>query len=161
MPSGRQVGIGILFLAVAGLIGAGIGPLFGHSAPGEVPASAMVLLMVALTLINPSLVYSKDDGQQLSAMRLAVLVIVGVFTLLTVKASWLTATKATDLKLDNSWVWIVIAALGGKAAQSFSESFGGSAGKQMVATTAPVEAGTPAQTKTDSTTGPSHRPKQA
>jgi hypothetical protein len=162
----RSVGVAILFLAVAGLIWTGLAPVVrSNDVPGALPACAMVLLMVGLTLVKPSLVMSKDDAEQVSAMRIAVLLIIGVFVLLTVKTSWSLSAKDGDvLKVDNSWVWIVIAALGGKAAQSFSETFGGSGSKQQTpAAPADTTAAVNAPTKTDSTHGPSPsgRPKTA
>lgn len=149
----RAAGIVILGLSVIALMCTALMPWAGHQVPGELPACAMVLLLVGLTLVRPSLVLSKDDSQQVSAMRIAVLMIVGVFTLLTVKTGWNCATLG-ELKLDQSWAWIVIAALGGKAAQSFSESLGSSSGQPDTSTKTTL----PTQTKIDVTRGPTRKP---
>jgi len=156
-PSIRFAGIAILMFSVAVLALAAILPWSGHRVPGEAPACAMVMLMVGLTLVKPSLVLSKDDSQQVSAMRIAVLLVVGVFTLLTVKSGW-SCTSLEQLKLDSSWAWVVIAALGGKAAQSFSESL---SSFRKVADEPTPQPALPKQTKIDVTRGPSNKPGAA
>lgn len=149
----RVAGITVMVFAVVALMATAVVACLGHHVPGEFPACAMVLLMVGLTLVKPSLIMSKDDPDQLSAMRIAVLLIVGVFTLLTVKGSWNCASPAA-LTLDHGWAWVVIAALGGKAAQSFSETLGSSS----AAPDAHARSTLPAQTKIDLTNGPTRKP---
>ena len=56
------------------------------------------------------------DNRTLTAFILAV----SVFVLVTIKVGWGTP-NLVELKIDTSWAWILAAALGGKAAQSFAE----------------------------------------
>jgi hypothetical protein len=61
-------------------------------------------------------------------MRVAVLLVVSVFALLTLKAGW-DAPGLDALKIDPTWAWILAAALGGKAFQSFAEATGRGPGR--------------------------------
>jgi hypothetical protein len=54
-------------------------------------------------------------------MRVAVLMIVGLFVVLTAKAGW-GAPDLAHLDLQKQWAWVLAAALGGKAAQSLAEN---------------------------------------
>jgi hypothetical protein len=85
--------------------------------PSSVPAVGLLLLVFGLICAFPSVL--TDGGNQVSAMRAVVLLIVSTFALLTVKNSWSNAS----IIIDPSWKYILAAALGGKAVQSFSENF--------------------------------------
>jgi hypothetical protein len=92
---------------------------FLNTIPGAIPAVGLLLLMFGLICAFPTVM--TDGGSQVSAMRVVVLLVVSTFTLLTVKNSWTNATAV----IDPSWKFILAAALGGKAAQSFSEYMSG------------------------------------
>lgn len=115
----QGLGIGSLFLGLGGMAAVGVAAAIGHETSGAVPGSCLVLLMVGLALAKPELI--QDDAQQTSTMRVVVLGIVTLFMLVTTKAAW-SASDLQHLILDRSWAWVLGAALGGKALQSFSES---------------------------------------
>jgi hypothetical protein len=112
------LGVGCLVL-VAALVA------LGHPVDGALPACALVLVVHGMALCFPTLLQdgttAPGGGANVSTMRVAVLVVVDVFALVTVKAGWSTASLA-DLKIDPSWAWVLGAALGGKAVQSFAEN---------------------------------------
>lgn len=87
-------------------------------------AAALFLVIVGLVIRFPALLTDgtmTDAGvPAVSTMRISVLLIVSVFAILTVKAGW-AAPTLEGLKIDPSWAWVLGAALGGKAVQSFAE----------------------------------------
>jgi hypothetical protein len=93
-------------------------------AAGSIVSACLFAVIVGLVLLNPTMLQdgTKTDAGEpaVSSMRVAILLVVSTFTLVTVKAGWAAAGVA-DLKLDPSWAWVLAAALGGKAAQSFAE----------------------------------------
>jgi hypothetical protein len=119
----------LLFLGAGGLIASGLPRLFNDGRPtdGSLPACALLLTLLGFAARFPGVLQDGTTNAagegNVSAMRVAVLMIVCVFSLVTVKAGWSTATLA-DLKIDPSWAWVLAAALGGKAAQSFAENAG-------------------------------------
>jgi len=86
--------------------------------PGEVPAVSLFFVIIGLVFYFPDLL--KDETKATSSMRVVVLMTVSVFLLLTVKSGW-SANSLSELKLDQSWAWVLAVALGGKVLQSFSE----------------------------------------
>ena len=122
----RVPGDVLLFAGALGLVVSGV--LRFHSGPtlgdGALPACALVLVLFGFALRFPTLLQdgtASDAGGNMSTMRIAVLMIVSVFALMTVKVGW-GATALGDLRIDSSWAWVLAAALGGKAAQSFAEN---------------------------------------
>jgi hypothetical protein len=117
----------LLFLGAGGLVASGLSRLFDGRRPtdGALPACALVLTLLGFAARFPAVLQdgtTNATGEgNVSAMRVAVLMIVSVFSLVTVKAGW-SAETLTDLKIDPSWGWVLAAALGGKAAQSFAEN---------------------------------------
>ena len=81
-------------------------------------ACGLLLLIVSGPLLYPSML--RGDGEDVSAMRVVVYIIVGVFSVLTFRLGWRASTLA-ELKIDPWWTGIVTVAIGGKAAQSFAE----------------------------------------
>jgi drug/metabolite transporter (DMT)-like permease len=86
---------------------------------GQVPAVAMLFLVFGLICAFPTVL--TDGGDQVSSMRAVVLMIGSTFVLLTVKNCW----SNPNALVDPSWKTILLAALGGKAVQSFAESMSG------------------------------------
>jgi hypothetical protein len=161
----QWVGTAILLAAIGGFATIGIAAAVGHAFKGEVPACCVVMLLVGFGLAKPELL--QDDTQQASTMRVGVLVLIAVFALLTTKAGW-GADGLSALTLDGSWAWVLGAALGGKALQSFSEyKWPGRPSVVVPSVPSDVPAktkdggGGPTQppTKIDSTGGPAKRPK--
>jgi hypothetical protein len=89
--------------------------------------------MMGIVLLFPDML--KDGDKSLSTMRVAVFMIVSVFSILCIKSFW----DAGIQKLDGSWAAVIIAALGGKAIQSLGENnVFGSAGNQNPLTENPL-----------------------
>jgi hypothetical protein len=102
--------------------------LFGVVVPasgGDLAATAGLLLVLALVLQSPALIFdaAPEEGGEPSTMRILSLAIVLVFCALTLKNGWDT-DKLPDLAAQGNWVWLVTAALGGKAVQKFAEMKG-------------------------------------
>ncbi|HTN51125.1 MAG TPA: hypothetical protein VML50_01880 [Anaeromyxobacter sp.] len=114
-------------LTVAGvvaLVGAALWPLVSAargargSAPGDLPAVGLVLLLLGFAACFPSLLTDGTGEAGYSTMRVAVLAIVCVFCLVIVKAGW-----GGDLTVSDSWWHVLTVALGGKVAQAFAEAW--------------------------------------
>jgi hypothetical protein len=122
MTNGEKIGAGLVALGVVGLSAAALARVFwGCLVPGDLPAVSMFLLLIGLVFWFPDLV--KDGGGGNSSMRVAVLMIVSLFLILTLKAGW-EATKLDELKIDPSWAWVLGVAFGAKMGQSFAEALG-------------------------------------
>jgi xanthine/uracil permease len=122
MPStSRQVRVGALLIFM-GLVGFVLTVLDWVPADqGAAAAISMFLVIMGLVFYFPTLL---DDGAgQTSSMRVMVLMIVSLFVILTLKVGW-GADSLEDLVLSDSWIWVLAAALGGKAAQSYAENMG-------------------------------------
>jgi hypothetical protein len=120
----KQEGWGIILIAVGvfGLVlAAGLRFIQGFLVPGDLPAVAMFLLLVGLVFYFPDLLQDGSGGG--SSMRVAVLMVVSVFVILTLKAGW-TVTNLEELKIDPSWAWVLGVAFGAKMGQSFAEALG-------------------------------------
>lgn len=110
-----------------------VSALWSAGRPGDRLAIALVLVLVALPLLYPTML--RENGA-VSTMRAIVYLIVGLFSVLTIRAGW-SATTLVDLKIDPWWAAIVSAAIGGKAVQSLGESQA-SAGSDRPATPPPL-----------------------
>jgi hypothetical protein len=115
------VALGTLALAWAGVESL-IQPAFNA---GGIAATGLFIVILGLVLLFPTLL--SDDTGQTSTMRVCVLMVVSLFVVLTVKAGW-GAPDLEHLKLQDSWVWVLAAAFGGKAFQSFAENGGSPSG---------------------------------
>ena len=114
-------------LAAGAVIALVTATVLGRGASGAIVAACVFAVIVGLVLCYPTLLQDgtvTDAGAPaVSTMRAAVLLVVSVFALLTLKAGW-SASAIAALKLDPSWAWVLAAALGGKAFQSFAEATG-------------------------------------
>jgi hypothetical protein len=112
-----------LFLVAAGALGlswAAIETLLdGPANAGGVAATGLFLVILGMVFWFPTLL--SDDTGATSTMRVAVLMVVALFVVLTTKAGW-NAPDLEHLKLPETWVWVLAAAFGGKAFQSFAEN---------------------------------------
>ncbi len=116
------------------LLAAGLLVIFGTAAAttvfhaklaytgGDAAASAGILFMLALVLAAPNLILddSPDQGGEPSTMRIMTLAIIFTFCALMLKTGWDTG-KLPSLQDQGNWVWLVTAALGGKALQKYAE----------------------------------------
>jgi hypothetical protein len=95
-----------------------LGPL-GYTGGGAA-AAVGILVVLALVLRYPTLIM--DDtlaaGGEPSTMRIMSLAIVLTFCLVALRTGWNNGALPT---VDGNWVWLVTAALGGKAVQKFAE----------------------------------------
>jgi hypothetical protein len=85
--------------------------------PGDRLAGGMLLFLAAAPLLSPTML---SDNGETSTMRVVVYLVVGIFSVATLRLAW-GATSLAELKIDPWWTAIVTAAIGGKAVQSFSE----------------------------------------
>ena len=121
----QRLGQFLVALGVVGLAWAAIETVVsGSTYGGGVAAVGLFLVILGLVFWFPTLL--SDDTGATSTMRVAVLMVVALFVVLTTKAGW-GAPDLEHLKLPETWVWVLAAALGGKAFQSFAESSGPSA----------------------------------
>jgi len=104
-------------------------PIFGVKLSftgGDAAASACALFVLALIMQAPALIMDAGaaEGGEPSTMRILTLAIVLTFCALMLKTGW---DKQTLPSLENqgNWVWLVTAALGGKALQTYTETKGG------------------------------------
>jgi hypothetical protein len=118
-----------LVLLVAGLaiiIGTGAYWMYFHQSPGYTgggaAAASGVLLLLALLVDRPALIMddAPDAGGEPSTMRILTLIIVLTFAVLMVRTGWNTGTLPS-LENQGNWIWLVTAAIGGKALQKFAE----------------------------------------
>jgi hypothetical protein len=92
---------------------------------GGLAAVGIFLVILGMVFRFPTLL--ADDTGATSTMRVAVLMVVSLFVVVTMKAGW-AAHSIPELVLNNSWCWVLAAAFGGKAAQSFAENMSPGAG---------------------------------
>jgi hypothetical protein len=119
-------------LSAGGAIVLVVAAVLGKGTTGGVVSASFFLVIVGLVLLNPTLLQDGTTTESgvpaVSTMRVAILLVVSAFTLVTLKAGW-AATRLADLKLDETWAWVLAAAFGGKAVQSFAETPGKGPGK--------------------------------
>lgn len=83
----------------------------------KLAAAAFLFLMIGISFVFPTLL--KGINNEMSAMRVLVYMIIAVFITLVIKNGW----NHDDLgEVDTNWMYIVLAALGGKAVQSYTEA---------------------------------------
>lgn len=116
----------LLIAALVIIFGTGLWCLVEKTSPrytcGGAAAAAGTLLVLALILEAPTLIM--DDaaaaGGEPSTMRILTLAIILTFCLLMLRTGW-NSNSLPDLKDQSNWVWLVTAALGGKAVQKYAE----------------------------------------
>jgi hypothetical protein len=86
---------------------------------GGLAAAGMFFVILGTVFFFPTML--TDTEGQTSTMRVAVLLVVSLFVVLTLKTGW-GATKLSELDIQQNWAWVLAAAFGGKALQSFSEN---------------------------------------
>jgi hypothetical protein len=113
------IGVGLIAILVVAIL--------GRPGQGGAIAAAFFVVIIGLVVRFPTLL---EDGTSTeagvpaaSSMRVALLLVVSIFGLLTVKVGW-DVTGLEALRIDPSWAWVLGAALGGKAFQSFAEISG-------------------------------------
>jgi hypothetical protein len=115
----KWIGLGLVSL---GLIGFLFEALFGKACHipdnGGVPSASVLFVMVGMAFYFPDLLQGPDGG--FSTMRMIVFMIILVFVMLTVKIGWQT-TSFDEFRIDNTWIYIVGLAFGGKVFQTFGE----------------------------------------
>jgi hypothetical protein len=122
MKTNEGIGFGLIVVGVIGLSAAALLRVFwGSVVPGDLPAVSMFFLLIGLMFWFPDLI--KDGGGGNSSIRVAVLMVVSLFTILTLKAGW-TVADIAELKIDSSWAWVLGVAFGAKMGQSFAEALG-------------------------------------
>jgi len=118
----QRLGLVLVLLGTAVLVGAAVFTcIHGRtetSGAGSIAAVGMFIVIVGMVFFFPTLL--AGDGGATSTMRVAVLLVVSLFVVLTINVGW-GAPSLEKLKLDPNWTWVLAAALGGKAFQSFAE----------------------------------------
>lgn len=115
----KWIGLGLVSLGLAGFL---IDVFAGHAwhipDSGGVPAASVLFVMVGMAFYFPDLLQGPDGG--FSTMRMIVFMVVMVFVVLTIKIGWNTGSF-DEFKIDNTWVYILGLAFGGKVFQAFGE----------------------------------------
>jgi hypothetical protein len=122
----RTIAAVLLIAGVLVILGTGgattlFGAKLGFTA-GDAAASAGILFVLALVMVAPALMMDDgtDAGGEPSTMRILSLAIVLTFCILMLKTGW-DKQALPSLENQGNWVWLVTAALGGKALQRFAE----------------------------------------
>jgi hypothetical protein len=128
LPYAAQPAWAAVFLAAALLIIFGTGGWFLYKKSftppgftgGGAAAAAGILIFLALVLKYPTLIMddSQAAGGEPSTMRILCLAVVLTFCLVMLRTGWNSGALPS---IDGHWVWLVTAALGGKAVQKFAE----------------------------------------
>lgn len=89
---------------------------------GGAAAAIAILFLVALIVWRPALIMddAPDQGGEPSTMRILALAVVVTFCIIMLRTGWNT-NALPPLKEQSNWVWLVTAALGGKALQKYAE----------------------------------------
>jgi hypothetical protein len=83
----------------------------------KLAGTAFLFLMIGISFVFPTLL--KGINNEMSAMRVLVYMIIAVFITLVIKNGW----NSEDFKeIDTNWMYIILAALGGKTVQSYTEA---------------------------------------
>jgi hypothetical protein len=123
-PTTRRLGEALLALGTTALVSAAF---VARGSGGGVAAAALFTVIIGVAVRYPTLLQdgstSPSGAPNVSSMRVAVLIIVSVFGVLTLKAGW-SATSIEALKINDTWVYLLGVALGAKALQSIAEGVG-------------------------------------
>jgi hypothetical protein len=126
LTSLQIIGIVLLFIGIIILIGIGIATIFETSTSALIDdestlvAIAFLFIMLAIALIYPDMLKSPDNSSY-SVMRIAVFMIVSLFSFLVAKIGWNCKSMA-DFQVHSGWAAIISATLGSKAIQSLGEN---------------------------------------
>lgn len=115
-------------MAILIMLGTGAWYVLSKSYPpkgftgGGAAAAAGILIVIALILRFPTLIMddAPSQGGEPSTMRILSLSIVLTFCLIMVRTAWNTG-QLPPLENQGNWVWLVTAAIGGKALQKYAE----------------------------------------
>jgi len=124
-PQPRLAAI-LLAAALVIIIGTGVWYMAEKQPPGYTgggaAAAAGILFVLAMILEWPALIMddSVEAGGEPSTMRIMALAIVLTFCLVMLRTGW-NSGALPSLENQGNWVWLVTAALGGKALQKFAE----------------------------------------
>lgn len=93
----------------------------GYSS-GSAAATVLFLVVVALVVARPTLIMDDvpSEGGEPSTMRILSLAIVLTFCAIMLRNGW-NDGELPSLEQQGNWVWLVTAALGGKALQKYAE----------------------------------------
>jgi hypothetical protein len=127
---GDSVGDSVLRIIGTAMIGVGSLAMLGGAAAdrswsGALVAAAVFIVIIGLAVRFPTMLQdgsvTEENRPSYSTMRVVVLLVVGVFVMLTVKAGWAT-TSLDALKVDQSWALMLGVVLGGKVVQGMAEA---------------------------------------
>ncbi len=125
-----SLGDSVLRLIGTAMIGVGslamlAGAAADRSWSGAFVAAAIFIVIVGLAVRFPTMLQdgtvTEENRPSYSTMRVVVLLVVGAFVMLTVKAGWAT-TSLDALKVDQSWALVLGVVLGGKVVQGMAEA---------------------------------------
>ena len=80
-------------------------------------AFGFFLIMLGMPFFFPDLLQGSNGS---TPMRIVVFMIVSVFAIITIKLGW-SIERLSEFSIDKSWIYIIIAALGGQVTQDFIE----------------------------------------
>lgn len=116
----------LLVVALVVILVTGISYVWTGKTPGYTGGGAAatvgILLILALMLAAPTLILddAPEAGGEPSTMRILSLAVVFTFCVITLRTGW-NDGRLPSLENEGNWVWLVTAALGGKAVQKYSE----------------------------------------
>lgn len=110
----------LILLGVAGFVTTAIYSLIDIEkvTNGTIPAVSFVTLIIGLAFYFPTLL--EEDKNEISTMRVVVLIVVLVFAAVYIKLGWV-AGGFEEFIIDTSWIYILGLAFGAKAVQKFAE----------------------------------------
>lgn len=122
---GRKVALGLLAVTLAIPIALASWRIFSKAplpcSPGGAAALVAILLAVAMVLAFPSVIMDTTDaGGGASTMRILCIAIIFTFCAIELHTAW-NEGVVPSLQDQGNWVWLVTAALGGKALQKYAE----------------------------------------
>jgi hypothetical protein len=115
----RLIGATLIILAVAGFVATAIisFTIYSGRDAGTLPSISLVCLLLGLAFYFPKML-TETDGS-VSTMRVVVFGIVLLFIAIYMKIGW--SSSFTELKISDSWIYILGIAMGSKAIQKFGE----------------------------------------
>jgi hypothetical protein len=125
-PHGPRIAACLFAVAIAIILGTAAWWAFAKTPPGyssgSAAASVLFLVVVVLVFARPALIMDDqpEKGGEPSTMRILSLAIVLIFCAIMLRNGW-NDGKLPSLEQQGNWVWLVTAALGGKALQKYAE----------------------------------------
>ena len=123
---GPQIAAALFTVAILITLGTAAWWAFMRTPPGyssgSAAATVLFLSVVALVIARPSLIMDDipGEGGEPSTMRILSLAIVLTFCAIMLRNGW-NDGELPSLEQQGNWVWLVTAALGGKALQKYAE----------------------------------------